>query len=317
MLTRKLPTGRGILRRDGRPVRPVQIVVTPGSGNGRALETARQLREALGARGQEARLDVFEDLHSLRRWARAGEPSFSLLICVGGDGTQSTTAPAAMRRSVPFLPVPSGFGNLFAGALGHSGRVEHALESLETGEVVGVDVGVRKGETFLCQEGFGLLSDVQTRTEASTWKPRARWRRGLAYYGTALRLLGQTRPTPLRVTVDGRVVARDAVIVIVANVPSYGAWLPLTPEASPVDGRFDVFVMSGSRSATLTRLLGRHLRIPGADRASRLFRGRHVSVAAPDSPPVELRMLPGLLPVVVPGATARALERDRVQRRVA
>jgi diacylglycerol kinase (ATP) len=316
MLTRKLATSRGI-RRDGRAVRTVQIVVTPGSGNGQALETARRLREALDARGQETRLDVFEDLDSLRRWARAGEPSFSLLICVGGDGTQSTTAPAAMRRSVPFLPVPSGFGNLFAGALGHSVGVDRALESLESGEVVCVDVGVMNGETFLCQEGFGFLSDVQRRTEASTRKPRGRWRRGLAYYGTALRVLRQTRPTPLRVTVDGRVVARDAAIVIVANVPSYGALLPLTPDASPVDGRFDVFVMSGSTSAILARLLGRHLRIPGADRASRLFRGRHVSVAAPDSQPVELRMLPGLLPVVVPEATARALERDRVQLRVA
>jgi diacylglycerol kinase (ATP) len=314
MLTRKGPTGRGIFQRDGRPI---QIVVTPGSGNGQALETARQLRDALGARGQETRFDVFEDLDSLRRWARAGEPRFSRLICVGGDGTQSTTAPAAMRRSVPFLPVPSGFGNLFAGALGHTGGVDRALASLESGEVVRVDVGVRNGETFLCQEGFGLLSEVQQRTEASTGKPRARWRRGLAYYETALSVLRETRPTPLRVTVDGRVVARDAVIVIVANVPSYGAWLPLTPDASPVDGLFDVFVMTGSTSATLARLLGRHLRIPGVDRASRLSRGRHVSVAAPDSPPVELRMLPGLLQVVAPPATAHALERDRVQRRVA
>ncbi len=35
---------------------------------------------------------------------------------------------------------------------------------------------------------------------------------------------------------DGRVVAVDATLVIVANVKTYGAWLPLTPEASPVDG---------------------------------------------------------------------------------
>ena len=104
---------------------------------------------------------MFEDLDSLRRWATAGEAGFSLLICVGGDGTQSMAAGAAMRRSVPFVPVPSGFGNLFAGALGHSPRVDHVLEVLEAGEIVRVDVGVRAGELFLCQEGFGLLSDIQ------------------------------------------------------------------------------------------------------------------------------------------------------------
>jgi diacylglycerol kinase (ATP) len=291
--------------------------VTPGSGNGRALDTARRLHDALGAAGREARLRPFDDLDRLRRWTRAAEPGCSLLICVGGDGTQSAAAPAAVRWSIPFLPVPCGFGNLFAGALGHGPRVDRVLELLGSGEVVHVDVGVRNGELFLCQEGFGLLSEIQQRAEASASKPRGRWRRTLAYYRTALRHLRETTLSPLRVAVDGRVVARDAVVVVVANVPSYGAWLPLTPEASPVDGCFDVFVTSGTKLGTLARLLRRHLRIPGADRAAGLSRGRRVSVAAPDSPPAELRVLPGRLPVVVSRTTARALGRDRGQRRVA
>jgi diacylglycerol kinase (ATP) len=305
-----------------RDTRPIQIVVTPGSGNGRALGTARQLHEALGARGQAARLDVFDDLDSLRRWDTAGEAGFSLLICVGGDGTQSMAAGAAMRQSVPFVPVPSGFGNLFAGAMGHTPRVDHVLEVLEAGETVRVDVGVLAGELFLCQEGFGLLSDIQQRVEArrarprARW-PRARWRRRLAYYRAAIRYLWKATLRPHRVTVDGRVVARDAVVVVVANVPSYGSWLPLTPEASPVDGCFDVFALSGTKREALARLLRIHLRLPGADRVTGLFRGRHVSVAAPGSAPAELRVLTGQLPVVVSRATARALGRDRGQLRVA
>src|SRR5262245_24612376 len=294
--------------------RPIQIVVTPGSGDGRALATACQLHDALG---REARLQVFDDLESLRRWVRTGEDGFSLLVCVGGDGTQSTAAGAAMRRSVPFVPVPLGFGNLFAGALGHTARVDRVLEILASGEIVHVDVGVRNGELFLCQEGFGLMSDIMQRAEARENTPRARWRRGLAYYRTALRHLRKMTLRPLRVAVDGRIVARDATVVVVANVPSYGAWLPLTPEASPVDGCFDVFVMSGTKSPTLARLLALHLRLRGADRTGRLCRGRHVSVSAPDSMPAELRMIPARLAVVVSRTTARALQRDRAQLRVA
>jgi diacylglycerol kinase (ATP) len=304
-------------RRSVSGVRPIQIVVTPGSGNGRALATARRLHAALGARGRAARLDVFEDLDSLRQWARAGEGGFSHLVCVGGDGTQSTAAGAAMRRSVPFVPVPSGFGNLFAGALGHAPRADRVLDLLDSGEIVHVDVGVRNGELFLCQEGFGLLADIQQRAERSAAKPRARWRRGLAYYRTAVRHLSSAALRPLRVAVDGRIVSRDATVVVVANVPSYGAWLPLTPEASPVDGRFDVFLMSGTKVATLARLLRLHLRLGRAERTGRLRRGRHVSVTAPDSMPAELRVIPARLGIVVSSATARALERDRVQLRVA
>jgi diacylglycerol kinase (ATP) len=312
-MTREIRMIRDDPRRDRRPV---QIVVTPGSGNGQALATARRLHRELGARGREARLEVFDNLDALRRWARAGDPG-SLLICVGGDGTQSAAAPAAMRRSVPFLPVPAGFGNLFAGALGHTPRVDRVLQALDSGEVVRVDVGVRGGEPFLCQEGFGLLSEIQALVEAQKKRPRDRWRRSLAYYRMAIRHLRQVAPPPLRVTVDGRVVARDAIVVVVANVPSYGPRLPLTPEASPVDGLFDVFVLGGTKLGALARLVRVHLRIPGRDRTMRLFRGRHVTVAAPGAMPAELRVLPGQLPVVVSREMARALGRERGQLRVA
>ena len=109
--------------------RPIQIVVTPGSGNGQAMATALELRDALTARRYQSSLEVFSDLDSLKRWAGEDSDDFSLVICVGGDGTQSTTARAAVRRSVPFLPVSSGFGNLFARAFGHPHDVRGALDS--------------------------------------------------------------------------------------------------------------------------------------------------------------------------------------------
>ena len=90
--------------RSARPrPRTIQIVATPGSGNGRAFERARRLRDGLRARGHRARLAVFSDLERLHHWAAQDRSSFSLLICVGGDGTQDTAALAAVRRSVPFL----------------------------------------------------------------------------------------------------------------------------------------------------------------------------------------------------------------------
>src|SRR5262249_13967680 len=158
-----------------------------------------------------------------------------------GDGTQDTSARAALRRSVPFLAVPSGFGNLFGRALAQPRDVQGVADLLEHGELVDVDVGGRNGQPFLCQEGFGLLVDIQNRTATDAGQPRGRWRRSLAYYQTALRHLRDTPLVPLRVSVDGRVAARDAVIVTVANVETYGPWLPLTPGASPVDGLLDVF----------------------------------------------------------------------------
>ena len=79
---------------------------------------------------------------------------------------------------------------------------------------------------------------------------------------------------------DGEVVAADAVIVTVANVKTYGPWLPLTPAASPVDGLFDVFVIRrATKLAVLANLLKRQLRLPGAEQGTLLHRGRRVTVA--------------------------------------
>jgi diacylglycerol kinase (ATP) len=290
-------------------MRPIQVVVTPGSGNGRAMHMALELQDALRVRGYQARLEVFADLESLAHWARGDGPSFSLLVCIGGDGTLCAAAEAAVRRAVPFLPVPTGFGNLFPRALGHSPRVERVIELLQRGKTIHVDVGVRNGKLFLCQESFGFLSEIQARAEASLAEPRPRWRRWLAYYVAAVRHFRDAPLTSLQVGVDGRVVAREAAVVTVANVATYGPWLRLTPEASPVDGQFDVFVMhEASKRTLLAGLLRRHLGIPASGRGWLLCRARRVSIGAPRSAPDELELIPGLLPVVVSPEMAGDLE---------
>jgi hypothetical protein len=109
--------------------------------------------------------------------------------------------------------------------------------------------------------------------------------------------------------VDGRVVAVDAAVVVVANVESYGEWLPLTPHASPVDGLFDVFVMRGrSHRDVFVELLQRHLGMPGA-RATRLYRGRRIRVSGRRASRDELTILRRRLPVVVTPETAASLRR--------
>jgi diacylglycerol kinase family enzyme len=268
---------------------------------------ALELERALQAAGHPVRLDLFPDLDWLGQWAAASGPGFSLLIIIGGDGTLCAAAPAAVRHSIPLLPVPAGFGNLFARACQAPRRADAVVELVEHGTVIRADVGVRNGALFLCQESFGLLSDIQLRMEDSQAQPRPRWRRWLAYYQTALQHLRDTSLPSLRVEVDGRVVAEEAVVVTVANVECYGRWLPLTPAASPVDGRFDIFVMAGpSKRQILGTLLRRQLRLPGGQVDAAIHRGRHVSVSRPPERRDELHMLPGLLPVMLSPKVAEA-----------
>jgi hypothetical protein len=176
---------------------------------------------------------------------------------------------------------------------------------------------MRNGELFLCQQTYGLIADVQEAVEAAAGAPRARWQRWLAYYRAAMGHLRRTAPPRLRVVVDGRVVAVDAALVVVANVKTYGRWLPLAPDASPVDGLFDIFLMKGATNREIFgQLLQRHLRLPGGRSGTLLCRGSRVSVSGIGARREQLEVVRRRLPVVVSPEIAAALEQDRDSRKL-
>ena len=275
------------------------IVVTPGSGDGRAHGVARRLARLLRRRGSVVIIQAFGDLPSLIGWAKSAEPDFSVIFCVGGDATQSAAALLARRHRIPFVPIPNGFGNLFASVFGHSSSPRRAARLLGDGEIRMVDVGLAGDELFLSHKSYGFIDQIQERL--------------LAYYWTAVRAVWTTPLTPLSVEVDGAVVAEQAVLVTVANVETYRDLLPLTPAASPIDGRFDVFVIPHTSKLGLAwRLLRLKLRLPGRWKGISLYRGRTVVVgnhAGRETLHVVRRVLPLLLP---PGAIA-ALERRQIE----
>ena len=300
----------------GARAQPVQLVVTPGSGNGRARLTARRLARLLRRRGVESDVRMFGDLAALRRWAETCEPSFTHLICVGGDATLSAASHASIRLKVPFVPVPNGFGNLFAGVFGFSARAEAVVALLETGQVRRVDVGAASSgagtELFLSHRSYGLLEQIQTAAERGRHQPRRRLLRYLWYYGVAYRFLFRTRLASFAVEVDGKMVAEDAVLVTVANVETYRGFLTLTPSASPIDGRFDVAVMPRvSKVALLLRLLRPLLRLPGSRKPLAIYRGQRVVVTTPRRRD-ELTVWRQALPLLVPPGAIEELRRRTI-----
>jgi diacylglycerol kinase (ATP) len=289
----------------------VQILVTPGSGDGRALGTARRLQKLLRRRGYGTSIQKFSDVTTLAAWARTCKPAFTYLIGVGGDATQSAAAAASARCGVPFLPVPTGFGNIFARVFRHSAQGKEVAQLLERGELHKVDVGMIDDELFLSHRSYGLLQQIQDAAEAGRRRPRVRFLRHLWYYASAMRVLKEMAWPSMHVEIDGKEVATAAVLVTVANVETYRGFLSLTPQASPLDGRFDVFVIAGvGKLRLLYRLLKLRLRLPGRWKRVGLYRGRRVVVTI-DGRREELRTVRHALPVLVaPGVIAELKRRQ-------
>jgi diacylglycerol kinase (ATP) len=295
----------------------VQVVVTPGSGEGRARVTARRLAARLKRGGRVVEVHAFEDLAALTRWAETCPPGASHLVCIGGDATMSASATAAIRCEVPFVPVPNGFGNVFAQVFGYSPRVGEVARLLDEGEIRRVDVGLARHpageEIFLSHRSYGLLEQIQQVAERGRNQPRRRALRYLWYFGVAHRFLFRARLASYQVVVDGRAVADDAVLVTVSNVETYRGFLPLTPTASPIDGLFDVFVIPRvSTLGLLRRLLFLKFGLPGRWRGVAIHRGRRVTVTTPRRRD-ELLVRRRALPLLVPAGALEALERRTVE----
>lgn len=271
------------------------------------MGTARRLRRALARRGREVSIESFTDLAALTEWARTCARQFAAIVCIGGDATLSATAPAAMRLDVPFVPVPNGFGNIFAGVFRHPQSVREVLRLLDGGEVRRVDVGaVASGaaeEVFLSHRSYGFLERIQQIAEQGRRQPKRRFLRLLWYVRVAGGLLVTARLSTFALEIDGKPVTDEAALVTVANVETYRGFLPLTPTASPIDGLFDVCVIPRVPAVVLLfRLLRVMVRAPGRWRGVAVYRGRRVVVTTPrrrEEMVVRRRALPLLVP---PGA---------------
>jgi diacylglycerol kinase (ATP) len=203
----------------------VQIVVAPGSGDGRALAVGSRVRRGLRAQGYAAEVLAFRDLDQLARWSRTCRATFSHLVAIGGDATLSESAAASIRLSVPFLPVPCGFGNLFTSAFEYPREPEEVVDLLGRGDFLWADVGVATSGTFLSHASFGFLARIQQTVERVRRHPRQRHLRLLAYYRMAVKRFAETALDAIQVEVDGHPVTSDAALVTVANVETYRGFL--------------------------------------------------------------------------------------------
>jgi diacylglycerol kinase (ATP) len=282
-----------------RAVRRVQLVVDPGSGDGLATVLGSRLARQLRTSRYDVQLVCADDPTRMREQIVRTGRGLHCLVVVGGDATLSAVAGAAMDLQVPLLPVPAGSGNTFARSLGYLASIPSALELVERGVVQWVDAGRVGRSLFLSSQVFGVTQDVAPTLETAPAAPH-RLQRYLRYWRSAARSVAGAPLPALGVDVDGLRVADGAVMVVVANVPTYRGVLPLTPTASPYDGFLDVFVVPPMTKTRLIALMFAFLvQAPGRWRHVRCRRASRVRVSGPGAATHELCVLPAAVPVLL------------------
>jgi diacylglycerol kinase (ATP) len=227
------------------------LAVNPTAGQGRGAAAGVVVAARLRAAGVRVEELVGTDGDDLRAQVRqAFTESLDALVVVGGDGMVQLGVSVVAGTGVPLGVVAAGTGNDVARALRLPLRdAQAAADVVLRGLHDAVDQR-RAVDAVRCESDAGQVSwfagvlgagfDAVVNERANGWsRPRGRARYVLAM----LRELPVFRPRTYTIDLDGQRLSTAAMLVAVANGPSYGGGMQVAPQARPDDGLLDVMVV--------------------------------------------------------------------------
>jgi len=293
----------------------VALIVNPTSGKGAGRALGAETRVRLRLAGIEV-LEVSGSTYAeaAENAAMALQQGVDALVLVGGDGLVHLGVNALAGISTPIGVVAAGTGNDFARNLGLPVRdAAGAVDVITRGVTQTIDAGRATGPSGDTKWFSGVLGagfDAVVTNRAA----RLRWPKGQMRYNVAiLRELPVFKPIPYVVTLDGRCIETNAMLVAVANTPSFGGGMRVCPDADPMDGLFDVLVLHAISVPQFLRVFprvysGAHVNHPKVEihRAARVrLEAVGIRSQADGEPftdlPLDIEVVPRSLTVFVPG----------------
>ena len=197
-------------------------------------------------------------------WKNALDRPADLIAVAGGDGIVGTVAELMVGRGTPIAVLPLGTANNIAKTLN---LMDFSLAQLINGWSAArrkkFDAGVANGPWgsahFVEGLGIGLFTDMMTRLDARGNVDLAHLTEPEEKITSVLEMLQARLLTcpeiELHVTVDGRDLSGEYILLEVMNIKSIGPNLFLAPAADPGDGLFDVVCLTRGAHDTLDRCL--------------------------------------------------------------
>jgi YegS/Rv2252/BmrU family lipid kinase len=164
------------------------------------------------------------------------DESITDLIAMGGDGTLNLAVNILHNKKVHLNIIANGNGNDFVKNINLGKSFEEQLETIVSGELLTIDVGMCNDQLFL--NGLGLGFDGQIAYDnlnrKSIFSGHAK------YYSQVLRILATYIPQKIMYSIDGEVSSDHIILLMVANGTTFGGGFKLTPDANVSDGQLDI-----------------------------------------------------------------------------
>ena len=296
------------------PSGPVTVIVNLTAGLGHSEDGAERLREAFARHGVEARVLTARAGHEVEELVeKALASGAKLVVAGGGDGTISAVAAHLRSTDVALGILPIGTLNHFARDLGIPADLEEAVRTVAAGRRIAVDVGEVNGRPFINNASLGMYPDiVRDRTRQQRRLGRGKY---WAMLWATLAVLRRSPFLKLHLDIHGETRECRSPFVFIGNNDYVMEGFAIGQRTSVRDGCLSIYTTQRCGRWGLLRLAIRALlgRLRQADdfsmqRAERLTidsRRRRMLVATDGEvraldTPLEFRVLPGALQVIVP-----------------
>jgi YegS/Rv2252/BmrU family lipid kinase len=172
----------------------------------------------------------------------AAAQGYDVVVAAGGDGTVNEVVNGLAGTRAALAALPVGTVNVWVRELNMPLQPRAAAEALLQAQIRAIDLGRAGDRLFLLMCGVGLDAAVTAEVRAEEKR-----RFGvLAYFKTALGVLGRYRGTPARITLDGRTIRGRVLLIVLGNSQLYGGVVKITARASLDDGLLDVCIFKGN-----------------------------------------------------------------------
>jgi diacylglycerol kinase (ATP) len=301
------------------PVR-CKLIVNPRSGPWDVRREIPAIVKHLEKHGWQTRVhETGRPGEATQLGQEAVDQGLDAAFVVGGDGTINEIINGIAESPVALGVLPGGTSNVWAKELGlptrsprHLLPLVDSVRRLIPGTTRRIDLGKANGRYFLQWTGLGLDAEVTYAMEPRTRRQR---RLGaLAYviagFATAANMVG----TRTRLTIDGKLIYRRSILVVVSNSQLYGGGLVrMATDARLDDGVLDVDVFAGTGFGSVIRtvlgvITGLHVRDPRHSRyqgcAIHVETDKPLAIHVDGEPsgftPLECEVVPRALTVLIP-----------------
>ncbi len=175
-----------------------------------------------------------------------------ITVAVGGDGTVTMVAKiVAMNHGVLGI-IPGGSANGMAKELNIPQAPEAALDIITKGKIKVVD-GIRVNGKNICLH----LCDIGINAQLIKYFDEGKVRGKLGYAKMIFKTLYYKKKLSITLQSAGKVIKRDAFMVVLANASKYGTGAVINPKGVSDDGIFEVVIIRKLALSELLKMLFR------------------------------------------------------------